>query len=926
MEELYLDAQRSVQKEIESWYARFAVNNQISLTDARKWLTAGQLEEFHWSVEQYIKIGEQAGLDAAWLKKLENASARFHISRLEAVQTGIQQQLELLYGNQVDSLDALLKKVVGNGYTHTAFEVQKGVGLGWDITGLDQKKLETLLSKPWTTDGRTFRDRCWLNKNDLVGSVSKSLTQGLLRGDSPAKITTAIQKQFGVHRYKAGRLVNTETTYFNAVATKECYKDLDVEMVEIIETLDSHTCSICGGLDGTVIPISQYEPGVTVPPFHPNCRGTTAPAIDPKYAGERAARNADGDVYYVPANMKYADWVQTFVNGGSKAGLTVATGAGVAKTLRDYNTEFGKKFGKDHYDQIRDRVDACQSPDLQAAWDKYETQIKVAKANHQGGAYCQGNSIYVNIDADGKGRSWSAPYATTFHESGHAIDGLAAQLGTPNAALDAVSGIVYTINVLPSQNGTLTYNGQAQSPSWNAYNPDALTLGGVTTGTNAGTYTATFTPKGQYKWADGTQTAKEVTWTINAATMTVPTQKNSLTYTGSAQSPTWNNYDSGKMTLGGTTSGTNAGSYNATFTPKTNYKWADGSTGAKTVAWSIAKAAGSLSLNKTSIKLTAAKTTDTITVTRAGNGTITATSSAPTVASVSVSGSVVTVTAKAKGNATITVSVAAGTNHTAPANKTCSVEVTLPTKVLNDNSWATIREVSSAGLGANYWAVGDVKEIKINGKVGNTTFSNLAVNAFILGFNHNSAREGGNKIHFQIGKIGSAAVALCDSKYNTNISGTGYFSWNTSNTNSGGWNACYKRKTLYGNDGTPTSPLANSLMAALPSDLRAVMQPVTKYTDNTGNSSNSSGNVTTTTDYLFDLSEFEVFGTRSYANQYEQNYQLQYDYYKAGNTKIANNHTAVTMAVWWGLRSPYYGATNVNVAYYSGGLRPGFAA
>lgn len=329
MEELYLDAQRFVQKEIESWYARFAVNNQISLTDARKWLTAGQLEEFHWSVEQYIKIGEQAGLDAAWLKKLENASARFHISRLEAVQTGIQQQLELLYGNQVDSLDALLKKVVGNGYTHTAFEVQKGVGLGWDITGLDQKKLETLLSKPWTTDGRTFRDRCWLNKNDLVGSVSKSLTQGLLRGDSPAKITTAIQKQFGVHRYKAGRLVNTETTYFNAVATKECYKDLDVEMVEIIETLDSHTCSICGGLDGKVIPISQYEPGVTVPPFHPNCRGTTAPAIDPKYAGERAARNADGDVYYVPANMKYADWVQTFVNGGSKAGLTAATATAI---------------------------------------------------------------------------------------------------------------------------------------------------------------------------------------------------------------------------------------------------------------------------------------------------------------------------------------------------------------------------------------------------------------------------------------------------------------------------------------------------------------------------------------------------------------------------------------------------------------------
>lgn len=506
-----------------------------------------------------------------------------------------------------------------------------------------------------------------------------------------------------------------------------------------------------------------------------------------------------------------------------------------------------------------------------------------------------------------------------------------------NAALDAVSGIVYTINVLPSQNGTLTYNGQAQSPSWNAYNPDALTLGGVTTGTNAGTYTATFTPKGKYKWADGTQTAKEVTWTINAATMTIPTQSNSLTYTGSAQSPTWNNYNSGKMTLGGTTSGTNAGSYNATFTPKTNYKWADGSTGAKTVAWSIAKAAGSLSLNKTSIKLTAAKTTDTITVTRAGDGKITATSSAPTVASVSVSGSVVTVTAKAKGSAKITVSVGAGTNHTAPANKTCSVEVTLPTKVLNDNSWATIREVSSAGLGANYWAVGDVKSIVLNGAVVGYTFSNLTVNAFILGFNHNSAKEGANKIHFQIGKIGTTAVALCDSQYNNYGSSAG-FRMNTSNTNSGGWNGSYMRNTVLGNANGPTTPLANSLMAALPSDLRAVMQPVTKYTDNTGNFSNSSGNVTATTDYLFLLAEFEVFGTRSGANQYEQNSQAQYDYYKAGNSRIANNHSAVSTAVWWWLRSPYYidgngfrcvytgGGSGNGGAYYSAGVRPGFAA
>lgn len=507
-----------------------------------------------------------------------------------------------------------------------------------------------------------------------------------------------------------------------------------------------------------------------------------------------------------------------------------------------------------------------------------------------------------------------------------------------DAALEAVSKIAFTINAVPTQNGVLTYNGQAQSPSWNSYDPNAMTLGGVTTGTDAGTYTATFTPKEKYQWSDGTKTAKQVTWKIDRASVAAPTQSGSLTFNGSQQSPSWSGYDTGKMTLGGTTTGTNAGSYNATFTPGANYKWSDGSTGAKTVVWRIGKAAGSLSLNKTSMKLTAAKKTDTITVTRAGDGVITATSNASGVASVSVSGNTVTVTANAKGKATITVSVAAGTNHNAPANKTCSVEVTMPTKNLSENSWATIREVSSAGLGANYWAVGDMKEITINGKVGNTTFSNLKINVFIIGFNHNAAKEGNNLIHFQIGKIGTTPVALCDANYGNSVNGAGYFHMNDSNTNAGGWNGCSKRKTLYGNTGTPTSPISNSLMAALPADLRAVMQPVTKYTDNTGNSSNSAGNVTATRDYLFDLAEFEVFGVRNYANQYEQNSQQQYAYYKAGNSKVANKHTAVNTAVWWWLRSPSYNGNNIFVivwtdgtynlsnAYYSGGLRPGFAA
>lgn len=373
-----------------------------------------------------------------------------------------------------------------------------------------------------------------------------------------------------------------------------------------------------------------------------------------------------------------------------------------------------------------------------------------------------------------------------------------------------------------------------------------------------------------------------------------------------------------------------------TFTPVSNYQWSDGTTAAKTVAWSIGKAAGSSSLNKSSLALSTGTMSGTISVTRAGNGAVSASSSNTNVAAVSVSGTTVTVTAKAKGTATITIKVAAGANHTAPTDKTCSVSATLPTASLNDNTWAIIKEVSDAGQGENYWSVGDTKRITINGAVQGFTFSNLAIDTFILGFNHNSAREGTGRIHFRIGKINGKSVALCDSNYGS-IGTTAGFRMNLSPTNSGGWSDSWGRRTLMGNSGTPSSPPANSLLAALPSDLRAVMKSVAKYSDNTGGGSNTASYVTATTDYLFDLSEFEVQGARSYANSAEKNYQLQYEYFKAGNSKITYNHGDTGTEVWCFLRSANYNhalhfcITNIGGvpsfvgASMSGGRAPGFA-
>lgn len=229
--------------------------------------------------------------------------------------------------------------------------------------------------------------------------------------------------------------------------------------------------------------------------------------------------------------------------------------------------------------------------------------------------------------------------------------------------------------------------------------------------------------------------------------------------------------------------------------------------------------------------------------------------------------------------------------------------------ILNNNTWSEIRAVSDAGQGANYWSIGDYKNITLSGTVGIQNVSGT-YRAFILGFNHNSNREGNNKIHFMIGKNSSGInIAFCDSQYNNSGSSTA-FRMNTSNTNVGGWAQSYMRNTILG--ATSTSATSGRFMAAIPSDLRAVLKSCTKYTDNTGNASNSSGNVTATTDYMWLCSVFEVFGEQKNANQYEQDRQEQYAYFAAGNTKVkygAGAQSSSTDVYWW-LRSPYFDGDN----------------
>lgn len=234
--------------------------------------------------------------------------------------------------------------------------------------------------------------------------------------------------------------------------------------------------------------------------------------------------------------------------------------------------------------------------------------------------------------------------------------------------------------------------------------------------------------------------------------------------------------------------------------------------------------------------------------------------------------------------------------------------------VLNDNDWATISVASKTGLASNYWSIGDAKAINLNG-----TASELSLNAtlycYILDFDHDKSSASGVADGITFGTFKTATSSGIDVCLVSGYNDDSDFRMNTTTTNSGGWKSCNMRYNILGSTNTQngdatsttaTSPKANTLMSCLPSDLRAVMRPMYIYTDNTGGGSDTASYVTGTLDYLPLLAEYEVHGTRTYANSAEQNNQTQYAYYKNGNSKVKFDHSSTSSAVDWWVRSPRY--------------------
>lgn len=316
----YARAMAEIEKEIDVFYSRFALNNgTMSYADAQKILNGNELKDFHMGVERFIELAKD-NPDGQWTKMLNNASYKVRVSRLQALQIQMQGVIQNLSMAEDKGLSGLLSDVYTDSYYRTIFEVQKGIGLGGSFARIDLDTLETVIKNPWI--GSNFSQRIWGDNNRLVQRLITEFSQALIRGEGARQSAHILADRMNVGYRAAERLVRTETSHIQNEAAFSGYKASGVvKKYEFLSTLDRKTSPICREMDNKVFTLAEKAVGVNFPPLHPYCRSTVVPFFDDEIDPvERLARGSDGEVYKIPDNMTYGQWYKQYVEGKEGGG------------------------------------------------------------------------------------------------------------------------------------------------------------------------------------------------------------------------------------------------------------------------------------------------------------------------------------------------------------------------------------------------------------------------------------------------------------------------------------------------------------------------------------------------------------------------------------------------------------------------------
>ena len=269
---LYRDAFRSIEKEVNDFMMKYAVDHKLDYATVTQMLTPIDLAEYNQKIEELYAMYRDTGSEYIKIE-IDRLNARAKITRLQALQDAINVELtKVTHEYQMTLEDTLIGL-----FTEQYKEVSELLGIMAPV--INREAIKTIIEYPYA--GKMFSDRIWDNKDALVKHIKQNLTAGIIRGDSIQKMSRQLKKDLNVLYYQAERLVRTETNYAMNQGHLKGYEDSGVvEKYEFLAAIDSRTSKLCKKQNGKIYRLSDAVVGVNFPPLHPHCRSTVIPILE----------------------------------------------------------------------------------------------------------------------------------------------------------------------------------------------------------------------------------------------------------------------------------------------------------------------------------------------------------------------------------------------------------------------------------------------------------------------------------------------------------------------------------------------------------------------------------------------------------------------------------------------------------------------
>lgn len=354
LETLYQKTQKEIEKDLKSWYERYAEENGISPQAARRLLSQKELQRHLGELSDFVR---KANLSPRYTRELNNRYIAQRISRLRGIEQKILLQLRALAQEKERRIHGYLRESYRESYyegLHQLYfspegevlmpKIEGAVRTGF--VGLDARAVEEAVLAPWS--GKNFSQRIWANTKKLERHLQEVLSLSIAQGHSIEKMTKRLQMRMKSSYSDTKRLVRTETNYVLSESTARLYEDVGLERYQFLATLDYKTSEVCQELDGKVFLLKDRQVGVNCHPMHPNCRSTTIPYF-PRMQGERIARDSSGRNYHVDRHTNYKEWFDSLADS-EKESMQIKRKmdhrrSRDRKEYEKYRVIFGKRVG-----------------------------------------------------------------------------------------------------------------------------------------------------------------------------------------------------------------------------------------------------------------------------------------------------------------------------------------------------------------------------------------------------------------------------------------------------------------------------------------------------------------------------------------------------------------------------------------------------